>query len=163
MVDEELVEAVKAGLSRGQSIDSVMNSLINAGYKESEIDQAITTARSGVSIIPSPISQPQKSLTPISQPSQVPQGDVTQRESKYEYIPKSVKNAPRTGKILIIVLAIIFILLIAGLLVVIFFKDKITSLFGASLSLFYVRNGNFGASKNPNNYQRFFDNLFYIK
>ena len=138
MVDEELVEAVKSGLSRGQSIDSIMNSLLNAGYKESDIEPAITAARSGVPIMPSPqINQTAKPLSSPAPQTPSPKGDVNQRESNYEYIPKSVKNAPKAGKILIIILAIVFVLLILGLIVVIFFKDKITSLFGASLSLFY--------------------------
>ncbi len=66
MVDDEVVEGLKAGLERGQSLRKAMMTLFNAGYKKEEIEEA---AKSLIEYKPE--NQAQLSVKKTSKPSEI--------------------------------------------------------------------------------------------
>jgi len=61
MVNEEILGALQAALTRGESLKKAMMTLYNAGYKKEDISEAAHSAQAVT-----PVTQPQ---TPVAQPA----------------------------------------------------------------------------------------------
>jgi hypothetical protein len=144
MVNVEILEGLKAGLERGQSLKRVMMSFFNAGYSRSEIEEA-AGAFSQVSIreeIPSQqeIKLPEKKKSffgkqkPVQPQLSVPKFQTIQNQKTIA--PVSIQNvsnyetSQKSDKLIIIILVSVLVFLFGILATVFFFKDEIMSLFG---------------------------------
>lgn len=125
MSDNEILGGLKNALERGQSLDSAVQTFINAGYNPKLVQEAATELSSGVTTITNSI--PVKDLQskfPIYQPK--PQPIVN---SNNIIQPSKENELEGNKKKIVIGLIITFTVLIALLIFLIIFKDKILTYF----------------------------------
>ncbi len=140
MVNTEILEGLKAGLERGQSLKRAMISFFNAGYSKQEIEEAAralsqTPIKEAIPSQPEIKSQKQKQVQPQLSvpkqpvPSQKPITPVsTQNVSSYGVSGYETKQ--KSDKLIVIILVSVLVFLFGILATVFFFKDEIMSLFG---------------------------------
>ena len=143
MVREELIEALRVSLRKGESLRQGIESLYNAGYEKEDVDQAVQALKTQPiiqPIQPKPIPKPAqpiqkpvlKKVLPLK-PIKVPQ-----RVSAYEQpkkiqpiqkpVPQKIQTPPQTGqqnKSTIIVLVIVLFVLLGILVTLFLFKAEI--------------------------------------
>jgi hypothetical protein len=151
-MNEDIITALKNGISRGEPLDHSKKILINSGYNSREVEEASKYVSSGVTstleIKPEEhlIMPEKKSLfkkTPSTKPSKVPPNqeihqikkEVTQRPEIHQLPPiiHSQKKPKKSYWIKEIILLIILIILLGALGASILFKDKLMGLFGFGL------------------------------
>ena|SRR3989344_8651984 len=126
---EELIGGLKNAIERGASIESAINSMINAGYKKEEVLQAAKEFSSGVShFLPQNNSTSiptQNSTTPqkqISQGNDIPkpskqaipvQQQVSTQQNNFQQIKttSSFFSSPDSGKKLVVIGLIVLLLI----------------------------------------------------
>jgi len=127
MTSEEIVEGLKSGLAKGESLREAMMSFYNAGYKKEDIEQA---ARILQTQGPENFIMPQKQVirnplnNPLQQHMNHPKNKTgpSQRISGYEDEAHKVRS--KKGLVFIFIL---FFILLAGILISAYlFKDKIS-------------------------------------
>lgn len=139
MVNQEILEGIRAGLERGQPIKRIMMSFLNAGYSKVEIEEAasavsqqpvqgnVIAPQIPVSTeVPVPIESAEKpkEIFPNVKQSPIISQPTVQKVSNYE------KPKKQASKLMIIIL-IGTLVLLTGILVSFFlFKDSIIALFG---------------------------------
>ena len=105
MPSEELIAGFKNALDRNQSIDDAKKSFINAGYKESEINEAAENALQGTSaIIHTQASQTEETNLPLKK--------VDPKADQKQIKPKGKKHASRKK---IIILSLVLAIVLLGL------------------------------------------------
>ncbi len=156
MVNIEILEGIRAGLERGQSLKSAMMSFFNAGYNRTEIEETERAASQ------KPKPEGMKPQAPISHPikktffgKQKAQSELKAPEMQVlkVQVPLSVPKQPfqqkpvapvvtqnvsnyedsskqKSDKLIIIILVSVLVFLLGILATVFFFKDEIMSLFG---------------------------------
>lgn len=144
MVNVEILEGLKAGLERGQSLKRAMMSFFNAGYKREEIEEA-ARALSQVPIQKEIVSQPKINVSEKKkvfnfgkvqpQSLQVPRQPIQNQKPVFPQTssPQNVSNyetKQKSDKLIVIILVSILVFLLGILATVFFFKDEIMSLFG---------------------------------
>ena len=148
MAKQELIEGLRIGISKGESLQQAMMSLFNAGYSRGDIEDAARALYS---------RQPTESQEKVSQSTQKPStskiqktpkttsddkkpaeiqattkenqkkpSKVVQRVSKYE------DGLDKKRNILTIVLIILLIVLFGALIGIFLFSESIRALFGLS-------------------------------
>jgi hypothetical protein len=124
MTDNEIIGGLKNAIERGQSLDKAVQTFINAGYNPRLVQEAATQLSSGVTQIinPSPSSD-LKSKFPIYQP-------VIQTTPNNIIQPNKENELEGNKKKIVIGLILTFTILIAILIVLIIFKEKILTYFG---------------------------------
>jgi len=149
---EEIAAGLKNAVERGTSIDQAIQSFINAGYNAAEVNEAALLVSSGamtiinnpnqkqpkLSLPATPAGQPIPAVKPILQttdtPGVLPSKPVVgtnfpvepRQPQRLEVQP--VKKGTSTG--LVITLVIILLILIAGLISTLMFKEQILNMFG---------------------------------
>ena len=140
MVNQEILGALKSAIVRGHSIEQAMQTILNSGYPQNEIQEAAKFLETGEQ--PQQIQQPVKQQEPqpiqtlqtqIQQPTQsekTPQ-KVSSYEATYGRVMKrqNKQNTEKGSKILAITLIIILALLLGALIAFFIFKDQIISIF----------------------------------
>jgi len=132
MVRSDILGALKSAISRGHSLESAMQTLINAGYPQNEISQAVSALQTGEQPIEQP--QTQQPEEQIQQPQQIqeqPQ-QVQPIQQPQQFQPAQPKKSIFFGiigstrrKVLVIILIILLILLLGFLIVSFIFKEEI--------------------------------------
>ncbi len=111
-MNEEILSGLKISVERGFTLDSAVQSFLNAGYNPAEVHEAAASISRPVS---SSLIQPLPKTTQISE------------------APQEVKAAKPAAspkmKLLLIIAIILILLIIAGAIVTLLFKDQILSLF----------------------------------
>ncbi|MDO8528814.1 MAG: hypothetical protein Q7S06_02900 [Nanoarchaeota archaeon] len=139
MVNIEILEGLKAGLERGQSLKRTMMSFFNAGYSKLEIEEAARAlsqipVRQEISPQPEMKNQKQKmkAQPQMSVPSKVqPQFLKQQIQKPAQNVSNYESSLPKkSDKLIVIVLVSVLVFLLGILATVFFFKDEIMSLFG---------------------------------
>jgi len=139
---DEIAAGIRNALERGNSLDSAIQSFINAGYNPNEVEEAAKLFHmGGVSIISNsnpgiqPHPSPLDSTIPINQSSnvniqsQVPISGATLSTS---YPVTGYKRKSHT--FMIIFLVIILLLILSGIISAVIFKDEIAEFFSTLLS-----------------------------
>ncbi|MBU2104154.1 MAG: hypothetical protein KKF67_00040 [Nanoarchaeota archaeon] len=110
MVDQALVEGLKNALTKGESLQSAMQSFLNAGYNSSEVEEASRNLQTPTAIFQKTNAQVMRSSKPIQQVS--------------EYSGESTGPS----KALIIILIIFLVLVVSSLVGILIFKNEVISL-----------------------------------
>ena len=155
MVNEGILEGLKVGLSKGESLKQAMMSFYNAGYKKEEIEEAaraLQTQRLGQPMqvqpkkaqpvpraklkSPKTVIQPRlKEKVPLQRVSSYGEKPKKQRKKPIKPIQKvsSYKQKPAKpkGKALVIILMFTLFILIGVLVTVFFFKEELVELFNS--------------------------------
>ena len=105
-MNEEILSGLRIALERGYTLDSAVQSFLNAGYNPAEVHEAAATLARGPSA--------QIPVQPLPKMPQV-------QEAKPAASPKM--------KLLLIIAIIIILLIIAGTIITLLFKDQIINLF----------------------------------
>ncbi len=158
MANMEILEGLRAGLERGQSLKRTMMSFYNAGYSKAEIEEA---ARALSQQPKEPVFSLSAAAPSAGSPSKIPQKTTPQFQEKKENKPKNifsginfqkkpqpvqVQQQPQTqqtvqnvsqyekpknnhDKLMIIILISVLVLLVGILAVVFFFREQIISWF----------------------------------
>lgn len=143
---EDIFEGIKLAVSRGESLQSAMQSFYNSGYKKEEIEEAARALQ--MQQLGQPIQQtspaPTTNQQPVSQqenkPTSVPEkpkGKIQQMVEKIIPFGKTspgqpaVKESPKT--LAIILLGLVLFLLLFALIGVLVFKKDIVSYFTAKV------------------------------
>lgn len=121
MVRDELVTGLKNALSRGQSLEKAINSLLSAGYNPDEVRDAANYANVGVTgnigvVASLPKTQVQPSqATPVQQNAQIQQ------------LPKleNTSTEPKKSKVGLIILISLLVVLVIGIFGMVLFGDQI--------------------------------------
>ena len=156
MPKEEIVEGLKAALSKGESLEKAMMSFYNAGYSKEDIEEAASALQFLLSPhIPSTqFASPAQQAPPIpstqfaSPAQQAPPSDpkqiyyqpgqakqlkqpsrIIQRVSEYGERPS------KTGTVITIVLVFLLVILLGVLAAVFLFKDELSNFFNKVLGL----------------------------
>jgi hypothetical protein len=139
MPREELIIGLKNAVSRGQSLESAIQSFISAGYNANEVMEAAQATNMGSNIsdqIEQQVSPPVINSTEESQPIQQtpPAQNQNPQQQVYQKLP-TMNNIPehkhRGLKIALIFLFIILFLLLGGLVFMMFYGEKIlNAMFG---------------------------------
>jgi len=140
MVREDILGILKTALQKGKNLPQTVQSLINAGYPEAEVNEASKSVENYV-FQPTQVQRPVKPATPIPQPSQ---GQSPQIISDYYSPPQVVyvrqpqqfaqrvsgygEDGEKAGKAVTIVMMIILAVLIGILLMVFLFKEELMSI-----------------------------------
>jgi hypothetical protein len=112
MVNEAILEGLKNALAKGESLQSAMQSFMNAGYNSAEVEEASRNLH-----VPAGFSQQVKfSVTQNAMP--------VQKVSQYQEKTKT------PNKTLIIVLIIFLVVTISSLAGILIFKDEVINLLG---------------------------------
>lgn len=144
MVREDILGGLKIALSKGQSLESAMQSFYNAGYKKEEIEEAARALYSSMSqqpyqpvqpnqqpiqekkfskdevnIQPSLVKVPQVPVTPVSPPP------MSQRQLQSQQVVSSYEHPKKKVDFVAILLVIILLILLGVLVSVFFFKPQI--------------------------------------
>lgn len=116
----EITAGIKQAIERGYSLGQAKASFLNAGYNAKDIEDS-SRALGGISArIPEEnFPTPQSGAIPASSQISYQQKPQLQQQTKSSKL-----------KILVIILAIILVLLVAGLVMTIFFKDKAIEILG---------------------------------
>jgi hypothetical protein len=107
MTREDIVGALQSAIARGYPLRSAMQSLFNAGYSKLEIEEAART-----------MNNPETPSMPSLAAASPVEKKVVQRASDYSK-PSS------SGNLFVYVLVGILILLIAGLVATLMFKEQV--------------------------------------
>ena len=142
MVNVEILEGLKAGLERGQSLKRAMMSFFNAGYSRQEIEEAakaLLQVPVKKEILPQPeIKIPERKNTFFGKPKiqsqiSIPKQPIQNQKLIAPVVSQNVSNyetKQKSDKLMIIILVSVLIFLLGILAVVFFFKDEILSFFG---------------------------------
>ncbi len=129
MIDNEILGGLKNALERGQSLDKAVQSFINAGYNPRLVQEAATELSSGVTVMTNPNSvKDLQSKFPIYQPtikSNIPQVGQQSMTSNNILQPNKENELEGNKKKIVIGLIATFTILIALLIILIIFKEKI--------------------------------------
>ncbi len=132
MTNDEIVAGLKNAIARGFSMESVVDSFINAGYNPVEVKAAAEFLTSSALSLNSSSSRPYLSKTevaPQSLPKFYPSSQQTQVQSPYYSQPQPKKS--KLVLTIIIILIILLLFVVGGVLGAIFFGEKILAiLFG---------------------------------
>lgn len=142
MVNVDILEGLKAGLERKQSLKRAMMSFFNAGYNRAEIEEAARALnqeprhelKPSVLLSPKEIVQEKKenkiknifSKINFQKKPEVQISSTAQKVSSYENSDSSKKS----DKLIVIVLVSVLIFLVGVLVTVFFFRKEIMSWFG---------------------------------
>ena len=141
MPKEEIVEGLKAALSKGESLEKAMMSFYNAGYSKEDIEEAAGALQFLLSPhIPStqfaspaqqaPPSNPKQVYYQPGQTKQLKQPSrIIQRVSEYGERPN------KTGTVITVILVFLLIVLLGVLAAVFLFKDELSNFFNKVLGL----------------------------
>ncbi|MDP2628807.1 MAG: hypothetical protein Q8P15_02835 [Nanoarchaeota archaeon] len=136
MVKQDIFEGLKLAIAKGETLQHAMQSFYNAGYKKQDIEEAaraLQMEQAGYSQQPEPVQQQISPKTQTTaQSNEKPKGTLGgffQKliPSKQNQQQKQEKDKPE--KVAIILLAIVLFVLIAGLVIVLLFKEQIANLF----------------------------------
>ena len=117
---EELIGGLKNALERGYTLDSAVQSFINAGYNPIEVNDAARYLSQGASFI----IHPQNSLVAFPVPT-------TLKNPQLPPLPLLNKTNSSSKKSFMWLAIIIFLLVFVGaLILLIVFQDKLTGIFG---------------------------------
>ncbi|MBU2503497.1 MAG: hypothetical protein KJ879_00380 [Nanoarchaeota archaeon] len=147
MPSQDLIEGLKYALSRGDTLDKAMMTFYNSGYPKAEVEEAASELKSQSPIAPvmpvsmgAPVQQPASPFpsTPHSQFSQVAQSPtaapipVASSAPVYQSFPPlqpygvGARESETTGKIIIVLLAMVLILLFGFLLSIFVFRGQLS-------------------------------------
>jgi hypothetical protein len=138
MVNEEIVGALKSALERGESLKRAAVTLLNSGYKQEEVDEAVKFVNS-----PNVLSQ-QPQLGQIQQPSQpaqqpqmpnqpqlAPQQQQIQQPGVVQKVSNYISPTGEKDKIIIVVLITTLVFLVMLLMSIFIFKSEIIKFFSS--------------------------------
>lgn len=146
MINQMIVEGIRNGIKRGQSLRQAMISFYNAGYSRQDIEDSARTLQSQLQSVqisqtktPSTNQTPQLLKTPVQNiSSYISQNSLQQNSpalsqkpiqrqsiSSYTYSKESFFES----KGLVIFLLFILILCLGGLVAVLFFKQELVNFF----------------------------------
>ena len=133
VINEDILGALKFSIKRGESLDSVAQTLINAGYPRDEVQEAVNAV--GTIEPPTESEQPvvyQKPLEVQKSPEKVPQR-VSSYDEVYQRVTqnKNKQNVKSSSKFLIITLILILAILLGSLIAAFIFKEQIISIFSS--------------------------------
>jgi len=135
----DLTAALKNAMERGSTLDRAVQSLINAGYSSTSVNEAASSLSSSISIVDHPISKSikKKDNQPIfQQQPQEPTNSVSEQDNETNHYqseqPQKPRDTLRTSRNikLSIVVVITLLILVAIIFGLIYFKEQILS--GAS-------------------------------
>jgi hypothetical protein len=140
MVNQEIVEGLRLALSRGYTLERAMMSFYNAGYKKEEIEEAARALYSHPShSLSNPHEETPKELKkPIEQAEPMPGTSISESVDKTEkkeakkiglMISKYEDRPKPKGRLITILLVLLLILLAAGLVGIILYKDLLIAFF----------------------------------
>jgi len=127
MVNQDILSALKSAVIRGHSLEAAMQTLLNTGYPQNQVQEAAQFLKSG--------ELPEESPQPKQQVQQTQPEKTPQKVSSYEEIHKRVvqnqntKKVKESSKILVITLIIILAILLGVLIGFFIFKDQIIEIF----------------------------------
>ena len=114
MPRQDIITALKNAMERGYSLDLAVHSLVNAGYKLSEVEEAAVSLSGGG--IPVPALSMQKQATPqLTQISQMPQPRIPMLQTQQAQAQQPA-GMGKKRKIKIIILVVILAILIGVLI-----------------------------------------------
>lgn len=144
MVREDILGGLKLALTKGQSLESAMQSFYNAGYKKEEIEEAARAiyytissqpsqlvqtkqqqvqekkqSKDEVNIQPSLVKVPQVPVTPVSPPP------MSQRHLQSQQVVSNYEHPKKRVDFVAILLIIILLILLGVLAAVFFFKPQL--------------------------------------
>jgi hypothetical protein len=129
-MNEEILSGLRTGMERGFSLDSAVQSFINAGYNPAEVNEAAALVARGQA----PASIKPSSQIPVQPLPKTPQVGMPQPKlSETSKLQTTEKPAtPKKMKLLLIIAIILILLIVGGAIAVLLFKDQILGLFGNS-------------------------------
>jgi len=116
-MNEEILSGLRISLEGGYTLDSAVQSFLNAGYNPAEVHEAAAMLSKPLS---SSLTQPSPQI-PVQPLPKMPQVSELTQETKPTASPKM--------KLLLIIAIIIILLIIAGTIITLLFKDQIINLF----------------------------------
>lgn len=137
MVNIEILEGLRQAVARGDPLQKAAQSFINAGYPQSEVEEAVYNVNTLASPqIQTPSPNPQQSLQkfpplPIqaqSQP-QVPAQSLPLNQNPPQQSTPLQQPKKDVGVGWIILLVVVLFILIGALLGTVFFKDSVVGFF----------------------------------
>jgi len=119
----ELIGGIKNALEKGESLEKAKQSFLNAGYKKEEIEAAAKELAPSSAIVPSPAPV---SPSPQAHNQSIPQPP-SQKPPQQTLIkpPTQLPAEQQVSKKLMIILAIVSVLVLAGAAILGIFWDKI--------------------------------------
>lgn len=131
----EILEGIRQATAKGEPVQKVVRSFINAGYSVEEINKALALMNQSQPLVQTPSAHPlpitpiPKPSTPVSfRPVQVPNYTLP----KVQQTPEASVYAPpqhkEVGNGIIIVMVVVLLLLLGILGAVVFFKDQLLAL-----------------------------------
>jgi len=124
----DLTTALARALERGENIQNAARSLINAGYSQQEIQEALTE----ISGKATPQTQTPQQSAQVQQPLQATPLPQQPFETSIPQAPQTeVQQKKKSGRNLVVIFLIIFnIVIILGAVIVAIFWESIMKLFG---------------------------------
>ena len=123
----DLIGGVKNAMDRGQNMNNIRQSFVNAGYKKEEVEQAIQETNSIYSQSTQQVQVQQAQPTPSPQTTEQ-QNQTTQPQ--FQQLPSPVQAQPTEKKShLWLVLIIVSILILVGAALLGLYWEKIAGLF----------------------------------
>ena len=138
---EDIVGMLKNAMERGGRPEQIARSLINSGYNEAEVQQALSFVTGGIlSSLNAPPQQPTTVQPMTSSPKYqqvsmpvAPSPSIAQSQAQQQYsrpLPLTSQQYSGPSSVKMIILISTLLLLVAGLISAIIFKDEIINLFG---------------------------------
>jgi hypothetical protein len=127
-MNNEILGALKSAVSRGHSIQNAMQTLLNAGYNRTEIEEAARSLQSGQTYAPQNERPKTNSPNPNTNKKTPSQKISNYEKPKQGFIDKLFKS-----KAFITTLIIAFVALVGLLVSVIIFKEQIVEMLSGFL------------------------------
>ena len=115
MPRQDIITALKNAMERGYSLDLAVHSLVNAGYKLSEVEEAAVSLSGGGIPVPATSMQKQAILQSRPQISQMPQPRIPMLQTQQAQAQQPA-GMGKKRKIKIIILVVILAILIGVLI-----------------------------------------------
>lgn len=132
MVNTEILEGLRQAIARGEPIQKAMQSFINAGYNQAEVEEASYNLNNSVqqpTLMQTPTPQPtlQKFLPLPTQQTSQQDNTIPQQQIQVPRPTQQIQKDIGTGWIILLI--VILLILLGALFGMIFFKDSLTSFF----------------------------------
>jgi hypothetical protein len=125
-MNEEILSGLRISLERGFTLDSAVQSFINAGYNSAEVNEAAALIQRGSSPIQ---AQPSAQIPVQPFPKTPPLSGMPQAKTPPKEILGTKPSVSPKMKLLLVIAIALILLIVAGAIVTLLFKDQILSLF----------------------------------
>ena len=119
---EDIYGTLKNAIERGAPLEQAIQSLVSAGYKETDVIEVVQAIQTGTQITQSPIQTKQITQSQQIRPPQFTQQPIMREPTLLE-VP--LKKGP---SVLIIILVIILLLSIAGFIASLLYREQLATL-----------------------------------